>query len=227
MPDILIADDDMQITTLIEDSLTDEGFTVAVVHDGEAAVNILNEQQFKLILLDIMMPGMDGLEVCRKIRGTTSCPILFVTAKNRTLDTVIGLELGGDDYITKPFVVEELVAKVKAHIRRDKRNAAAEESAYVQQVGELRIFPERYEVYKGDKKIDLSTREFQLLMYLRGNIGQVLTREQIFDEVWGLDYTDIGTVTVTIKNLRDKIDPDSNYIKTVWGIGYKLVRPVG
>jgi DNA-binding response OmpR family regulator len=226
MPDILIADDDIQITTLIEDSLVDEGFTVAVVHDGEAAVDTLNREQFKLILLDIMMPGMDGLEVCKKIRDKTSCPILFVSAKSRTLDTVIGLELGGDDYIAKPFVVEELVAKVKAHIRRDKRNEAAGDAADARQVGNLRIFPERYEVYKGNEEIKLSTREFQLLMYLHNNIGRVLTREQIFDEVWGLDYTDIGTVNVTIKNLRDKIDPDNIYIKTVWGVGYKLVRPM-
>ena len=226
MPDILIADDDVQITTLIEDSLVDEGFTVAVVHDGETAVKTASEEQFKLILLDIMMPGMDGLEVCRKIRDKTSCPILFVTAKSRTLDTVIGLELGGDDYIKKPFVVEELVAKVKAHIRRDKRNAASEDTDHVRQLGGLKIFPDRYEVFNGDTKIDLSTREFQLLMYLHKNIGLVLTREQIFDEVWGLDYTDIGTVTVTIKNLRDKIDPDNSYIKTVWGIGYKLVKPM-
>jgi DNA-binding response OmpR family regulator len=227
MPDILIADDDIQITTLIEDSLVDEGFTVAVVHDGEAAVDTLNREQFKLILLDIMMPGMDGLEVCKKIRDKTACPILFVTAKSRTLDTVIGLELGGDDYITKPFVVEELVAKVKAHIRRDKRNEAADDATQARHLGNLRIFPERYEVFKGNEEIELSTREFQLLMYLHKNIGQVLTREQIFDEVWGLDYSDIGTVTVTIKNLRDKIDPDNNYIKTVWGVGYKLVKPMG
>ncbi|MCL6459075.1 MAG: response regulator, partial [Gorillibacterium sp.] len=128
MADILIADDDAQITTLLEDSLLEEGFTVVVVHDGEAALDTLSKNPFKLILLDIMMPGIDGLEVCRKIRDKTSCPIIFVTAKSRTLDTVIGLELGGDDYITKPFIVEELVAKVKAHIRRDRRNAETDSS---------------------------------------------------------------------------------------------------
>ncbi len=226
MPDILIADDDIQITTLIADSLIDDGYTVAVVHDGKAAVDTVGNQQFKLIILDIMMPELNGLEVCRKIRDKTSCPIIFVTAKNRTLDTVIGLEIGGDDYITKPFVVEELIAKVKAHIRRDERTNSVDNSSISHKLGKLKIYPERYEVYKDDEKIELSTREFQLLMYLHNNVGRVLTREQIFDEVWGLDYSDIGTVTVTIKNLRDKIDPENSYIKTVWGVGYKLVKPV-
>lgn len=227
MADILVIDDDVMITTLISDSLTDEGFTVKVLHDGQSALNELAENSFRLITLDIMMPNVDGLQVCRMIRDKTKCPIIFITAKSSTVDTIVGLEIGGDDYITKPFVVEELTAKVKAHIRRDKRKFPEESNAPARILGDLRIYPDNYEVFNGENRIDLSTREFQLLMYLIDNIGRVLTREQIFDAIWGLDYSDIGTVTVTIKNLRDKIDPDNQIIKTVWGIGYKLVKPTG
>lgn len=227
MADILVVDDDEMITTLISDSLTDEGFTVTVLHDGQSALDELAESNFKLILLDIMMPNIDGLQVCRMIRDKTECPIIFITAKSSTVDTIVGLEIGGDDYITKPFVVEALTAKVKAHIRRDKRKLPDETTAPARILGDLRIYPDNYEVFSGEDRIDLSTREFQLLTYLLDNMGKVLTREQIFDGVWGLDYSDIGTVTVTIKNLRGKIDPDNHIIKTVWGIGYKLVKPTG
>jgi len=171
------------------------------------------------------MPEMDGLEVCRKIRDKVNCPILFVTAKNRTIDTVVGLELGGDDYITKPFVVEELMAKVRAHIRREKRNIISVSGAQIISIGNLQISRDNYEVTKSGESIPLSTREFQLLVYMLDNMGKVLTREQIFDAVWGLDYADIGTVTVTVKKLRDKVDEENKMIKTVWGVGYKLVNP--
>lgn len=224
MPKILIADDEVNIAALIADSLNDEGFETMVVHDGRAVLAELSQgSDFSLIILDIMMPGIDGLEVCRRIRDTVRCPIIFVTAKSRTLDTVLGLEIGADDYITKPFVVEELTAKVKAHIRRDRR--MAESVPHTLTIGSLAIRKDSYEVYLGEKSVNLSTREFQLLVYLTDHIGRVLTREQIFDAVWGMDYSDIGSVTVTIKNLRDKIDPDNRYIKTIWGVGYKMVRP--
>ena len=220
---ILIADDDLNISSLLADSLQDEGYSTVTVPDGDAALRAAQSADFDLILLDIMMPGKDGLEVCRKIRDTVSCPILFVTARGRTLDTVLGLEIGADDYITKPFVVEELVAKVKAHLRREQRHTAS--SAHALFIGDLQIHPDSLEVSKGGTPIPLTTREFQLLVYLAEHSGRVLTREQLFDAVWGMDYSDIGSVTVTIKNLRDKLDPDSRMIKTVWGVGYKLVRP--
>ncbi len=223
MAHILIADDDAGISTLIADSLQDEGYTTITVPDGNAALLTAQSTDFDLILLDIMMPGMDGLEVCRKIRDKVSCPILFVTAKGRTLDTVLGLEIGADDYITKPFVVEELVAKVKAHLRREQRHAASGEHTI--SIGDLQIHPDSFEVVKGGVPFQLTTREFQLLVYLAEHSGKVLTKEQLFDAIWGMDYSDIGSVTVTIKNLRDKIDPDNRMIKTVWGVGYKLVRP--
>lgn len=224
MPLILIADDDKNIAALISDNLIDEGFETVIVHDGIGVMKAISDRlQPDLVLLDIMMPNMDGLEVCKRIRDQLNCPIIFVSAKSRTLDTLLGLEIGADDYITKPFVVEELVAKVKAHIRREHRKAAAMEDTVVS-FGEFRINKDSYELYKKGSRIELTTREFQLLVYLYDNMGKVLKREQIFDSVWGMDYFDLGAVTVTIKNLRDKIDPDNRYIKTVWGVGYKMVK---
>lgn len=224
MSKVLIADDEINIATLISDSLEDEGIETVIAGNGKEVLGIVEKESFDLIILDIMMPEMDGMEVCRRIRDTVACPIIFVTAKNRTLDTIVGLEIGADDYIVKPFVVEQLVAKVKAHIRRDRRIVKERQ---IINIGTLRIFPESYEVFSEDKRIDITTREFQLLLYFCNNIGKVLTREQIFDAVWGSDYSDIGTVTVTIKNLRDKIDKDNKFLKTVWGVGYKLIRPYG
>lgn len=222
MDRILIADDDKNIARLISDSLSDEGFECVVVHDGKQALELLSrDPAFSLVLLDIMMPGMDGKEVLRRVRDMLTCPIIFVTAKSRTVDTLVGLEMGADDYITKPFVVEELVGKVKAHIRRDKRRKGPDD---IITLGDMTIRRQAFELSKNGEPVPLTTREFALLMYLYDHAGQVLTREQIFDGVWGMDYFDLGTVTVTIKNLRDKIDPDNRYIKTVWGVGYKLVQ---
>lgn len=225
MDKILIVDDDKTIAELISDALEDEGFETTICGDGVSALHAIEENMdYDLIILDIMMPKMDGLELCKKIRDSISCPILFVTAKSRTLDTLLGLEMGADDYISKPFVVEELVARVKAHIRRERRkNEKKEDQVLV--IGDIKIREDSYEVYKGDTPVALSTREFQLLQFLMKNAGRVLTREQIFDSVWGIDCGDIGTVSVNIKNLREKIDTDNQYIKTVWGVGYKFVKP--
>ncbi len=221
---ILVVDDDTAIAQLVADALEDEGYTVKTVNDGESAYNtIIRENDFSLIILDIMMPKMDGLELCVKIRGAVSCPIIFVTAKNRTVDTLVGLEMGGDDYIYKPFVVEELVARVRAHIRRDSRSGEKKKSSVIK-IGDIELHPSNYEVKKRGELVPLSTREFQLLEYLMTNSERVLTREQIFNAVWGINYGDIGTVAVNIKNLRTKIDPDNEYIKTVWGVGYKFAH---
>jgi DNA-binding response OmpR family regulator len=223
MPKILIADDDREIAILISDALTDEGFECILSFSGESAFTMIkNTPDISLVILDIMMPDIDGLEICRRIRSSISCPILFVTAKNRTYDTMLGFEMGADDYITKPFVVEELVARVKAHLRREKRSQTRDDSIIV--VGDIKVNPESYEVTVKDKSVELSTREFQLLYYLCKNAGRVLSKEQIFRTVWGTDFADIGTVAVNIKNLRDKIGNGNHYIKTVWGAGYKLVK---
>ncbi|MGL5694399.1 MAG: response regulator transcription factor [Peptostreptococcaceae bacterium] len=225
MSKILIVDDDKEIASLIGDSLSDEGFDILLAFDGEKAVEIVNNKEdLSMIILDIMMPKLDGLSVCKIIREKINCPILFVTAKSRTLDTLLGLEMGADDYITKPFVVEELVARVKAHLRREKRKQVVDDNIIT--IGDIDVHKDSYEVYLENKIIDFSTREFQLLLYLCENAGKVLSREQIFDSVWGLDFGDIGTVAVNIKSLRDKIDKEHKYIKTIWGVGYKFVKPI-
>ena len=222
MARVLIADDDKEISDILADVLEDEGIETLVANNGTDALSTaLSDNNLSLIILDIMMPGLSGLEVCKKIRDSVSCPILFVTAKNRLLDTLLGLEMGGDDYITKPFVVEELVARIKAHIRRDNRLSKTEKK--VLRIGDIALFKDRYEVTLKGVQVALSTREFQLFCFLCENEGLVLSKEQIFDCVWGKDYGDIGTVAVNIKNLRDKLDPECCHIITVWGAGYKLV----
>lgn len=223
MEKILIVDDDKEIALLISDALTDEGYECLLAFNGEHTFNLLkNNTDISLILLDIMMPDIDGLEICRTIRNSVSCPILFITAKNRTYDTMLGFEMGADDYITKPFVVEELVARVKAHLRREKRSLQKKNSAMT--IGNIRIDPESYEVTVKGEAVELSMREFQLLHYLFENAGKVVSKEQIFSTIWGTDFADIGTVAVNIKNLRDKIDKENRYIKTVWGVGYKFIK---
>lgn len=223
IPKILIVDDDRAIAQLVSDALEDEGFEPMIRHDGVQALSLIQQSpDFSLIILDIMMPEMDGLALCSKIRDIVSCPILFVTAKSRTLDTLVGLEMGADDYIAKPFVVEELVARVKAHLRRETRKVHAL-SPWLE-VGQVRLNRESFEVLRAGRAVALSTREFQLLQYLMENAGRVLSREQIFNAVWGENYGDMGTVAVNIKNLRAKLDPDSEYIKTIWGVGYKFVK---
>lgn len=223
MEKILIVDDDKEIALLISDILSDEGYECLVSFSGESTLALIkNNPDISLILLDIMLPDIDGLEICRKVRSTVTCPILFVTAKNRTYDTMLGFEMGADDYISKPFVTQELVARVKAHLRREKRSLQNKSSRMT--IGSIHIDPESYEVTVKDKPVELSTREFQLLYYLFQNAGKVVSKEQIFSAVWGTDFADIGTVAVNIKNLRDKIDEGNRYIKTVWGVGYKLVK---
>lgn len=225
MSKILVVDDDKEIASLIGDSLYDEGYEVLLAYDGEKALSIINKtDDLSMVILDIMMPKIDGLSVCKTIREKINCPILFVSAKSRTLDTLLGLEIGADDYIKKPFIVEELVARVKAHIRREQRKQIIKNN--VINIGDIEVHKDSYEVYVNKKLIELSTREFQLFLYLCENVGKVLSREQIFDAVWGMEYGDIGTVAVNIKSLRDKIDKENKYIKTIWGVGYKFIKPI-
>lgn len=226
MDRILIVDDDRDIARLISDSFEDEGFETVVKFNGETALSYLleNADETDLIILDIMMPGISGLELCREIRSKVRCPIIFVTAKSNSNDAVLGLDTGADDYIAKPFVVEELVARVKAHLRREKRKTDNAVSGAVIKVGDIEINTNSFEVFKDGRAVPFSTREFQLLEYLMENAGKVLTREQIFSHVWNTEFGDIGTVAVNIKNIRDKIDSDNSYIKTVWGVGYKFIK---
>ena len=225
MSRILIIDDEIDIAELESDALTDEGFEVDIAHLATEA-NILlekNNYNYDLILLDIMMPGKSGTEYLNEIRNKITCPIIFVSAKSGTVDKLLGLEIGADDYITKPFDIYELVARVKAHIRRESRSKEIENKSKII-IGEIEINKNSYDVYKNKVKCNVSTREFEVLWYLMSNAGIVLTKEQIFSSVWGSDYGEIGTVAVHIKSLRSKIDPEEKYIVTIWGVGYKFVK---
>ncbi len=224
MSRILIVDDEKDIAELISDVLQDEGFETVIKNDGYSAIEEVKNNHYDLILLDIMMPNLSGTETCSKIRDLVTCPIVFVTAKNQTIDKLVGFEIGGDDYITKPFVIEELVARVKAHIRRDKRPNISETN--IIKIGDIEINKESYETKKNGKQVILSTKEFELLSYLMSNAGVVLSKEQIYNAVWKTEYGDIGTVAVNIKSLRKKLDPEEKYIITIWGLGYKFVRVI-
>lgn len=225
MPTIVIADDDREIVQLIAEGLEDEDFSVIKCYSGAEVISYVNNrmEQLDFIILDIMMPGLNGLEVCRTIRSKTTVPIMFLSAKSRALDKVLGLEVGADDYLTKPFSMDELVARVKAHLRRDQRQQSAASNDSIIEFGQIKISKHTLEVWKDGLIVELSTKEFQLLSYLAEHKNQVLGREQIYDAVWGLhEYGDLNTVTVHIKNIRKKLDPDNRYIVTVWGIGYQF-----
>lgn len=225
---ILLVDDDVSILLLVSDVLEEKGLSVTTARSGEAALEILSHETFDLILLDVMMKGIGGLEVCRQIRGRVDCPILFVSAKDSVQDIIKGLDLGADDYLTKPFNLEELAARVMAHLRRQERTAPGRRTREgAIEIGEIRLDPTEMTVTKAGQPVALSTREFQLLEYLMKNAGQTLSRDRIFHDVWRTDYGDVSTVAINIKNLRAKIDPDWTYIKTVWGSGYRFVTRIG
>ena len=224
---ILLVDDDVSILLLVSDVLEENGMNVVTARSGEEAVRLMEGQSFDLILLDIMMKGLSGLDVCRKIRSRVSCPILFLSAKDSVKDIVAGLDLGAVDYLTKPFVLEELVARIQAHLRRQMRSDPRRASAGPIQIGGIRMEPEEMRVTRNGVEVPLSTREFELLAYLMQNAGQTLPRERIFHDVWRTEYGDVGTVAINIKNLRTKLDPDWRYIKTVWGSGYRFVTQNG
>ncbi|WP_248927326.1 response regulator transcription factor [Paenibacillus hamazuiensis] len=223
-PHILVVDDDPAIVYLISESLKEENYSVLTAFSGREALEIIAKSDISLLILDIMMPEMDGLEVCRTIRSRFAAPIILLSGKDRSLDKVIGLEIGADDYVTKPFHIGELVSRVKAHLRREERGKGERQPTppAVINFKNLRINKDTFEVYRHSERIELSTKEFQILAYLAENRGRVLTREQIYGAIWGSEYGDISTVTVHIKNLRDKLDPGNRLIKTVWGMGYKF-----
>lgn len=225
MEKILIVDDEKDIAELISDILSDENYDTVIKNDGESAIDAVYNDKFDLIILDIMLPGISGMEVCSKIRDSANCPIIFVTAKTQLLDKLVGFEIGADDYITKPFINEELVARVKAHLRREERYDKKQNNNIIE-IGEIKLNNDSYEVTKNGMLIELSTREFELLSYLMMNAGIVLSKEQIYQNVWKNNYGDIGTVAVNIKSLRNKLDEEEKYIKTVWGMGYKFVKVI-
>lgn len=224
---ILIVDDDNNIAELISLYLTKECFEPMIVNDGESALEAMKSFQPNLILLDLMLPGIDGYQVCREVRATSTTPIIMLSAKGEVFDKVLGLELGADDYMEKPFDSKELVARVKAVLRRYKSTAPTTEdnpNAKKVEYTDLTVNLTNYSVvYKGSV-IDMPPKELELLYFLAASPNQVFTREQLLDQIWGYEYIgDTRTVDVHIKRLREKIVDHANWrISTVWGIGYKF-----
>lgn len=223
---ILVVDDDLNICELLKLYLENEGYTAYVSNDGQAAVEMFNEKSPDLVLLDIMLPKMDGWQVCREIRKTSSVPIIMLTAKGETFDKVLGLELGADDYVTKPFDSKEVMARIKAVLRRAKgesENSASEKK--IVKYDKLEINIENYELKVDGKVIDTPPKELELIYHFASNPNRVYTRDQLLDEVWGFDYYgDSRTVDVHVKRLREKLEgvSDKWSLKTVWGVGYKF-----
>lgn len=226
---ILIVDDDVNIAELISLYLTKECFDTMIVNDGEAAIREFAAYEPNLVLLDLMLPGIDGYEVCREIRKLSSVPIIMLSAKGEIFDKVLGLELGADDYVIKPFDSKELVARVRAVLRRF-HPAAKEESDLPAQTGDFVVYPDltinlsNYSVQYLGENIEMPPKELELLYFLASNPNQVFTREQLLDHIWGYEYYgDTRTVDVHIKRLREKIKDHKDWnLATVWGIGYKF-----
>lgn len=224
---ILIVDDDENIAELISLYMTKECFETKIVYDGESALQVTDSFHPDLILLDLMLPGIDGYQVCREIRQKSQTPIIILSAKGEVFDKVLGLELGADDYMEKPFDTKELVARVKAVLRRYKVSAApVQEDTNIKQVSypNLTINLTNYSVVYNGKTIDMPPKELELLYFLASSPNHVFTREQLLDQIWGYEYIgDTRTVDVHIKRLREKIK-DNEYwkINTVWSIGYKF-----
>ncbi len=223
MKKILIVDDNIDISELISLILKKEGISSKIINNPLEVIDLIKKEEFDLILLDIMMPGISGTELCTKIREQVNVPIIFLTAKTELIDKMLGYEVGGDDYITKPFDNTELVLKIKSHLRLNQRTKHNNTSNNII-IGDLILNKESFEVTQNGNKLNLTTREFELLKYFMENAGIALSKEQIFESVWGSDYGDIGTVAVNIKSLRDKIKNGDKYIITVWGYGYKFIR---
>lgn len=226
---ILIVDDEKNIVDILKFNLKKEGFTTVEAYDGEQAIELAMSEKPDLILLDVMLPKMDGFTVCRKLRQSMSTPIIMLTAKEEEVDKVLGLELGADDYITKPFSQRELMARIKANIRRiAMEETAVAKSSYIQ-CSDLQIDCDRYEIKRGDTDIELTLREFELVKFLAMHPGQIFSRENLLEKVWGYEYYgDVRTVDVTIRRVREKLERDPSnceYILTKRGVGYYFNKP--
>jgi len=227
---VLIIEDEKSISDIIKFNLVKEGFSVETAYDGQEGLDKALSVEPDLILLDVMLPILDGFAVCKKVREASAVPILMLTAKEEEVDKVLGLELGADDYITKPFGMRELVARIKANIRRTELMSSMQDApSNVKEFGNLAIDMNRYEVRKDERPLELTLREFELLKYLAERENKVFSREQLLEEVWGYEYYgDIRTVDVTVRRLREKLEDDSSepkYIMTKRGIGYYFRRP--
>ena len=223
---ILVVDDEEPIAKILDFNLRKEGYDVIVANDGEKALELAFSEDPDLILLDLMLPKKDGMEVCREVRAQKNIPIIMLTAKNSEIDKVLGLEFGADDYVTKPFSTRELMARVKVNLRRVAKQTEVVEEKNTSEVviKDIVIYPEAYVIKKNGEEVDLTRREFDLFYYLAQHRGQVLTRENLLQTVWGYDYFgDVRTVDVTVRRLREKVETDSSqpeYIMTRRGVGY-------
>ncbi|MFA8439043.1 response regulator YycF [Pueribacillus sp. YX66] len=227
---VLVVEDEKPIADILQFNLEKEGYRVAVANDGEEALTKVREDSPDLVLLDLMLPKKDGMEVCREIRKEHYMPIIMLTAKDSEIDKVLGLELGADDYVTKPFSTRELIARVKANLRRHQKDESQSDmEAKDIEIGALVIHPNAYQVTKHGEALDLTHREFELLHYLARHIGQVMTREHLLQTVWGYDYFgDVRTVDVTVRRLREKVEDNPSHptwIITRRGVGYYLRNP--
>lgn len=228
---ILIVDDEKPIADILQFNLKKDGYEVYCAYDGDEALEIVDEVEPDLVLLDIMLPEKDGMEVCKEIRKKYEMPIIMLTAKDSEIDKVLGLELGADDYVTKPFSTRELLARVKANLRRHQNVSTPNNESETNEIaiGSLVIHPDAYIVSKRGEMIELTHREFELLFYLAKHPGQVMTREHLLQTVWGYDYFgDVRTVDVTVRRLREKIEDNPSHpgwLVTRRGVGYYLQNP--
>lgn len=224
MSRILIVEDELDLANIIKDYLEKELYEVEICTEGDKAIEIFDKFKPSLVILDLMLPGMNGYEICQNIRKKSTIPILILSAKIDEFDKVKGLDLGADDYITKPFRPRELLARVNAQLRRSQ--VFNKENLEIIDLENIRIFTKEYKVEKNGRDLDLSRNEFELLVFLSKNPRQVFSREQLYERIWGFDsYGDLNTVTVTINRLRQKIEDNPKnpkYILTVWGVGYKF-----
>lgn len=224
MNTVLVVDDEQAIADIIKFNLEREGYEVLTAKDGRDALNTLEESSVNLVLLDVMMPEMDGFTCLKEIRKDSKVPVIMLTAKEEEVDKVLGLELGADDYVVKPFSMRELIARVKANLRR--REFENEENREAESItaGDLLIDLNKYEVQKNGKVLDLTLREYELLLFLAKSPDQIFSREELLEKVWGYDYYgDIRTVDVTVRRLREKVedkDKEFKYILTKRGVGY-------
>lgn len=224
---IVVVDDEKPIADILEFNLEKEGYEVYSAYDGNDALELIMETVPDLVLLDIMLPGMDGMEICREVRKKHDMPIIMLTAKDSEIDKVLGLELGADDYVTKPFSTRELIARVKVNLRRNSSVSTAKEEVPEDKniyIRDITVIPDSYAIKKFGEDIDLTHREFELFLYLAKHKAQVMTREHLLETVWGYDYFgDVRTVDVTVRRLREKIEDDPShpeYIMTRRGVGY-------
>lgn len=223
---ILIVDDEKDIVDLLSYNLAKAGYRVEKAYDGAEALRLAQARAPQLVILDLMLPGMDGLEVCRRMRGEArmrSVPILMLTAKSEETDKVVGLEVGADDYLTKPFSPREMVARVRALLRRSRPGEAQREDSARFEVPGLSLDESRHEVLVKSKPVELTAKEFSLLAYLGSRPGRVVTRDTLLDQVWGMDSdVETRTVDVHMRRLREKLGPAAQYLGTVRGVGYKF-----